>query len=386
MRARTYSNALTAIAPVTMETIRRFAPIVKFNRNETCFPCSIEHILRVTRLLQVDKPATSISNPSQALLSQFQNAEAYRLEFTTDHDTGWKLAYRGFQPSPWSPSNGGDWANSRLRAQMYVAVQKGKENGTDCIDVSYAFLFAYQDGITIRGDRSGTPFNCIAHNIGEHHGDLEHIVVRLTGDASSVTKVGYAAHGETPTWHTPGNYDKEGDHPLVYSEQNSHASRNITEFQGSGTHVTDSGIMTMDIEGGDGLVKFIGVGDTGGPQWRPHEDYDSFRIINTETAPFDTRDAAALKLDFRKLMEPVGAELWAAFAGRIGQHQDGKMKSATTLWGTSLSTWDWDYIKVLGDVMTAGNSLASRITGDDKMAEDGPHGIADKPWSSLVPK
>jgi len=359
MRSRGFVDALEAIKPVTMDTIRRFAPIVRFNRNEVCFPCSIEHILRFTDLRSRTDGNFRIHRPSQALLNLFRGKDDYYLDFFTNHDDGWSLAYRGFQPVSWSPSDGGDWAgHPKVHAPMYVAVQKGAENGTDYIDVAYAFLYAYQDGVTARSDT----FQCILHNVGEHHGDLEHIVVRLSADLSRILKVGYCAHGETPDWYNPGQYEAEGNHAIVYAEHNSHASRCRSWFGGTG----GSGKMFKDIDGVSHVLMFTSSCDRDGPEWRPFEDPDAFRIVGIDGDG-----------------EPIGSQLWAAFAGRIGGHQDGWLNSATTLWGTGLNTVEWTYLQSvwkLAPLLQVYYKLAGK---DSPLSEDGPHGIADKPWASL---
>ncbi len=68
------------------------------------------------------------------------------------------------------------------------------------------------------------PYNGPMWGFGEHEGDWEHITVRLNGQCGSIKKIYYAAHGSEGKWYYPYQIQFVGNHPVVYSAINSHAS------------------------------------------------------------------------------------------------------------------------------------------------------------------
>ena len=179
-----------AASSVPIDFIRQHCPVVVFHESEQFFPCSVEHLLKNSTLLQRSRQEDGrefhVGDPSLAELAEYNNTDQL------DH-------FLEISPTQYSGHAPVDGA---IDAPMYVAVV----NVDDAfVDIYYIMLYAYQGSQTFRC----TPpiakhFNCIAHEYGRHQGDIEHFVLRTDPAFKAVLSVAYEAHGEQ-AWYFPGD-------------------------------------------------------------------------------------------------------------------------------------------------------------------------------------
>jgi hypothetical protein len=279
------------IMSVTLDTVKRYAPVVHFHENEQYFPCSVEHVLHNSVLKDRDESSWHFPNPTQATLQQY-------------HSSNYYVAINPTQ-----------FAGMGVTAPMYYAVQEY----SDAVEISYVMLYAYQGGQTCRALRAGTEFNCIVKTLGIHQGDLERVVVTLVPRKQGqylALRVGYEVHGDLNYFPTQ-RVAWEGSHPIVNIALNGHSSHNmfsegdrVTEFEQPGSVAIISALSQT------GLV------------WRPSTD-NQFKQLGLDSKG-----------------KPVGDQVWVAFHGRLGDSQDNRLESATYFDGSNLSSLDWSFVKL----------------------------------------
>ncbi len=302
-------------APLKADHILRFAPQVTFHPDERSFPCSIEHLLTNATLRSHSNPALNVplqGDPSR--LGPFDTTDGTYVDIDPRQ-------YPGAAP-----------VNGQVNAPMYVALQF---NGP-YIDINYFFLYAYQGGQTVNALRSGSHFRCILNDYGRHQGDIESIAVRvLATDPDSILAVGYEQHG-TKAWFVPGQYEADGEHPIVRSALNGHASYNAINLNEEDWIVTG---------GQSGIVDVVDVVHRKpNAVWKPYENGGLILIGRGD-------DGA-----------PLTDQHWVTFCGRFGTQWTNSLTGATYLDGSNLNTWDWDYVKVL-DWMATNPKLAVGLIG-----------------------
>ena len=305
---------------VPLDVIKQYAPVVYFHENERFFPCSIEHLLQNSTLTD---PATGtvLSPVTQATLQQHPGGNVF---ITID------------------PAQYGGMG---VTAPIYYAVQEY----TDCIQLNYLMLYAYQGGQTCRALRAGTEFNCIVSTLGIHQGDLERVFVTLIPQPQggyAVARVGYEAHGDEHTFPSQ-RVEWEGTHPVVNAALNGHSNWNA--------HADGDMISEFTQPGSVAIVSALG---SNGQVWRPAD----FRLLALDEGG-----------------NPVGDQLWAVFQGRLGIAQENSMTSATYFDGSNLSGFDWAFVKL--------TDWAAKLFDkypDDLKHGNGPGGPGDRPWIKSV--
>ena len=179
-----------AVDSQRLEFIRQHCPVVVFHESEQFFPCSIQHLLKDSTLLQRSRSRTDnefhVGDPSVDELAEYTSTEEL------DH-------FVEISPSQLA---GHAPVDGVVNAPIYVALVEIEQA---FVDIYYIFLYACQGSQTFRC----TPpiakhFNCIAHEYGRHQGDIEHFIVRTDASFSTVLSVAYEAHGEQ-AWYFPGN-------------------------------------------------------------------------------------------------------------------------------------------------------------------------------------
>ena len=234
-------------------------------------------------------PHQPIENLTQASLRD-HSADQYYLKINPSQHRG--------EPLPTAP--------------LYYAVQEFE----DAIEIAYLVLYAYQGGQTALAQRLFSPFYCTLPNLGTHEADLERLAVTLRRGADNtltVARVGFEAHGGT-TWQFPHEVRWEDEtHPIVHLALNSHAMRNL-----------DPAVMDHHID--TNVPLFVAIGDWVGTGrwWRPHSDGSAFKRLGLDNA-----------------WQPIGEEIWAAYAGRLGDTRNNVLVGGFKFDGTPLhrSTW-----------------------------------------------
>jgi catechol 2,3-dioxygenase-like lactoylglutathione lyase family enzyme len=216
----------------------------------------------------------------------------------------------------------------------------------DCFEVSYVMLYAFQGGQTVRGLRAGAHFNCIVNNYGWHQGDIEWVSVLVDKNVSKIFKVGFYAHGDA-TWYDPGQCDFEGAHPVVRVALNGHPARN-----GFGKNDNDW-IYTYELPDIMGTVDII---TRAGAQWR------AFNL-----------PGGLVPIGLDEQDNPVNAQHWVKFYGRMGGHFDNKLTGATDVDGhTGLSGTQWSDVVMDNAV----GKLLDKLPAE-AVSGDGPWGLAE---------
>jgi hypothetical protein len=230
--------------------------------------------------------------------------------------------------------------DGKITAPIYYTVQEA----VDHVDITYIMLYANQSGQPSRALRAGTEFNCILETYGDHQGDLEWLVVRLSADLQTVKQVGYEAHGEV-TFYDPGAYQAERERPIVRAARCGHACRN-----GLGMNPID----WINLGGQPGIAEVIDLISQSGNVWRPFEQPGGVRAIGLDPATH----------------EPINDQLWAKYCGRLGDQRHNNLDSATYVNGHNLSPLDWAYVKTVD--WAAG--LLNKISSDavDGVGPEGP--------------
>lgn len=208
-----------------------------------------------------------------------------------------------------------------ISAPMYYTVRRVDGN----IVLTYAFLYAYQGPQTVRALRAGSNFTCIVSNYGIHQGDLEWIEVTVTPDCENIVNVGFAEHGSIATRFSPGEYESDGNHPIVRAAKNGHASYNALKLN------DPDWITTWEAKGVPVNIIDL-VSKKAGAEWAPY-------LQDNQLIPIGL-DADG------NLVNPN--EAWAKFSGRIGNNRINNFSSATYVNGQGLNTADWIFVKAIG--------------------------------------
>ena len=256
------------------EVLERFAPIVYFHPLERYFPCSLEWLLQHC-CLRHTRAALRVLRPTQAdLLTHWQ---AHHPDGSTPYLDIAASGYGGHLDS----------------APCYVTVQEWDS----CYEITYLMLYAYQGAQTAHWHWSRRPFDCLIRDFGRHQGDLEWVCVCLEKHNLEPREVGLQAHGQVRAvpWRSCPH---EGDRPLIRVALHGHASA----LRGEPDRVVHRRL---------GPLTICDLYQDGGPVWRP----------------------ALRRLGLDESGEPLGAEVWAKFQGRIGRSLDNRFRRLTRLDG-----------------------------------------------------
>ena len=305
---------------ITREQAARFAPIISFHVNERFFPCSIDWLLRRSTLRNKDDQGFALRHPQQQDLLTHSGGR-YFLDIEAAANPGQPLL------------------EQQVTAPMYVAAQEWD----DCIEITYAMLYAYQGGQTCRGLKPDDYFNAVVDNYGHHQGDLEWVSVLASKDYERLLAVGYASHGHV-TYYRPQDCLIEGTHPRARAALNGHASLNGKNKNPEDWVKTDGVPLVVDI---------IDLISEAGPAWAPYRSPETMLAI------------IGLDQDGK----PVSDQLWAGFRGRLGIHQENDFTAATQVNGQPLPRQQDDFAKLI-----IGLGKATGMLPESLRSGDGPEG------------
>jgi hypothetical protein len=315
------------IAPLTPEHLLRFAPKVTFHPSERHFPCSIEWMLSDAVLRRRSDPnflRELKGDPNLLGDGDPANGEDYYVDINPSR-------YHGFQPDQYG----------RIHAPMYVAVQFLGP----FIDINYFFLYAFQSSQPINVMNPLKNFRCTAHDFARHAGDLETITVRVFATRPDVIcAVGYEQHG-TKHWYGVGEFESEGDRPVVRAALNLHPSYNGQGYNQSGD---DWHILAED--------DFLDIVDVirrdSGAVWAPHEDSELVLIGRDD-----------------KTGQPLTDAKWVTFTGRFGTKWQNSLTKVTALDNGPLEGWQAAQVAAM---TTIAEILGKLPSSEDLLVGNGP--------------
>lgn len=321
---------------ISMDVVKQFAPIVIFSQYEAYFPCSIDYLLGGKDCkLEVDGGST-IYNPTQQDLYNHPQGNNHVIIDPSQY-TGTLKTNPGGTP-------------------LYYAVQEFD----DGIEIDYIFLYAYQGGQTF-WVTAPYAFDPVTWDYGVHQGDLERIAVRLVptqGGGYRILDVCYERHGDEtwfPVGQVPMRKDGTGrDRILVCPAMYGHSSTNV-QMQVTGNH---KGCPVVD----DG--NYVAL--------------QAVSVLASEPPPADAlvwnpavqSPLVEIGLDWNG--EPVNDQVWAKYAGHLGQKQTNSLQSANYWAGGNVSGAEWAYLKSIN--FFASPFLSSLTVGE------GPTGPGSRYW------
>ncbi|KAL6712317.1 hypothetical protein ACN47E_000194 [Coniothyrium glycines] len=233
--------------------VLKYAPVVYLHKDEQYFPTDIKVFLDNTtpRVNFNEVPA-----PSKPLTTSNVDQLGSNVYLTSNDDVTkdpqWILGTR--------PDASGK-TNDAITAAVIV-----NDKGNGEVDAYYMYFYAYNYG----GQVLGWP----ALNFGNHVGDWEHTMVRFANGIPQAIWYSQHANGQAFTYPT---VEKDGDRPIAYSAQGSHANYAI-----GGTH--DHTIPNLNLPGGvleDHTGKDI--------KWDPLHSawFFKFNSANQQFTPYD---------------------------------------------------------------------------------------------------
>jgi len=310
---------------VTIDLVKKYAPVFRFHPNETFWPSSIEYLLDGAILRSRAGRHEPISPVTQTTLLEHPESTSYLT----------------INPSQFS-------GQTLPTAPLYYAVQEYE----DGVELTYLTLSPLQGGQTVRALRLFSEFNCIIPTLGMHQGDLEQCIVTLakSSDSYTIVHVGFEAHGKL-TFYTPDKVNWEDHtHPIAHVNLNSHGFVNRDPSQ------TDH-VFQVTIPATVAIGDWIGAGKW----WRPHLD-----------SPFK-------QLGLDEEGKPIGDQLWAAYGGRLGDEQANGLQSAHYFDGRNLKSADWTFVQLI----YGGGRLLNKIPAD-KLVGNGPPGPGVRGWVRMT--
>ena len=256
---------------ITLDNVRKFAPKVILHLNEVYLPCDIGFLLQGSTL--TFPSGSRIDHPSQADLAANPASENVLCLDRVDR-------------------HGFPLVNGAVDAPFYVAIQAA--NDASFFDMTFFFVFAFNGAQTARLDLGFHKFNASAVTMGEHQGDLECCTVRVDRDFTRVLMVRTEAHGDG-TFLAPDALSFDGTRPIVNCALSSHGVYNA-----KGMNPND----WVTLGSFTKVITFIDILTQSGPVWNPgvSASLDSIRFVGLDAKG-----------------NPIGSELWAKFAGCLGQ-------------------------------------------------------------------
>ncbi len=329
---------------ITMDQVVQFAPIVSLHTAESYLPCSIEYLLSGATLIDDAGGKPPLPNPTQQDL--YQNAGSnFRVVIDPSRLAGEPLD-----------------AGKSVSAPMYVAVQVPADQSY--VDLTFIFLFTYNGAQCTRVKVPFADFNCIVQHFAEHQGDIEGMTVRVKPDFSAVLQVRYEAHGDS-TFYNPSDVAFMNNHALARLGLDSHASYN-------GLGKNDNDWITLASYSAVGLgADFVDIITRTGPLWTPFGVDGSGRAVPNGGLRF---------VGLNDQDEPVNAEVWAKFSGRLGSHQSNSYDDVVGI-GSPLTGAQHGYASTLAQAVVA----AGLVPADDR-AGDGPGGLGGRDYIHLNQK
>lgn len=318
---------------ISIDVVKQFVPIIIFSQYEEFFPCSIEYLLGGANCkLQVDGGPT-INNPTQSDLYNYPQAANHVI----------------IDPSQYK----GTLATDPGGTPLYYAVQEFE----DGVEIDYIFLYGYQGGQTFWV--TAPEFDPVTWTYGVHQGDLERIAVRLVpaeGGGYRILQVCYERHGDE-TWFPANQVPMQDGRIVVHSAMYGHSSTNAAQ-QVTGNH---KGCPVVD-DGNYLALQAVSV-------LAPDNPPSGTIIWNPAGGPTPS-PFVLIGLDANG--EPVNDQLWAKYAGHLGQLQQNSLESANYWAGGNVSGAEWAYLKSIN--FFASPFLKSLTVGE------GPTGPGSRYW------
>lgn len=247
-----------------MDLIRKYAPEVRFHKDEKYFPMAMSNFLPYVDLR--DQNGKVILNKGEVNATTMANFK----------DEKYKDYYLGFADNSMKEGVKKDKDN-RIHAPVYVNFVPTDDGAV----IQYIFFYPFNGPFQMGklGPISGL-VNRVTKigDIGEHEGDIEHINVRLDSNLN-LKDVYYARHRPG----LDGGYDNPelvGTHPVVYQSKYGHASHPHHKDRQSDQDATSSN----------------------GPVWRTWEN----------------------PIDLGTKEVPTAGNAWNMFAGHLGGTDRGK--------------------------------------------------------------
>jgi hypothetical protein len=217
-----YPNSTKMTDAAAQALLTKFAPVVYLSRQEQYFPASIDWYLpRVTMNFQGNNILEQVTAAS---LSTQNRGDQY--SYLIPDGTGGYIEAHDFQLSIVQESTYSGMPPpipGQPQAPFYgVVIDNPDMSATDLL---FMFFYAY-NGL------AGRAF----YEIGVHEADLEHVIIRLSQDQSTIVGMYCQAHASDDAfsqWYYPPSssehpnftfYDTSNQHPTVYSAAESHAS------------------------------------------------------------------------------------------------------------------------------------------------------------------
>lgn len=180
-------NGFVGIASaLATQDAERYAPILYFENQETCYPINVSYAIENSYLYEVDNPTPISTSPNASMLAGYTTPDKYYLDNQkgTVNDNGIVQDYQSKMIS--------------LGFEVYAHV--------DTINsvIQYWFFYAFNSG-----------------ELNHHEGDWEMIQILFSNDQP--TQVMFSQHysGQKATW---SQVDKDGDHVKDYVARGSHAN------------------------------------------------------------------------------------------------------------------------------------------------------------------
>lgn len=176
------------------EIANRFAPIVFLSASEKYLPCSVDHYLTNSALMNRSGVVIPRGDVKATDLPTQPEASDWSLDCAQE-------AWRGAD------------ANTLADIPFYARVIEGEQT----YEIAYIFFYAYNGAFNV--------FNISKLEAGAHQADLEHVSVFVSKSTMEVEKVYYSAHGANEgEWVMRPDLVMEDGRVVVYSARGSHAT------------------------------------------------------------------------------------------------------------------------------------------------------------------
>ena len=178
---------ISTSAATDTELANQYAPILYFEKDETCYPVDVSYHISNSYLYQIGNDNTNYTSPTQESLSNYTSSEYYLdNQRGTIEDNGIINDYR-----------------SEMNSLGYTVYSHVNTIGVNTI-VQYWMFYAFNKG-----------------DLNQHEGDWE--MVQIVISSGNPTLVMYSQHhsGQKATW---DQVERDGNHIKVYVARGSHAN------------------------------------------------------------------------------------------------------------------------------------------------------------------
>lgn len=300
MLATSWVHADLQISPAQRdELIRKYAPEVRFHKDEKYFPMNVNEFL----------PYVDLRNPSK-------NVELKKGQVTSVALSGYSRPnyvdyYLGFADKVMKGGVKKD-SNNMIHTRAYANFIPTGDGAVIQYIMYYPFNGVFQMGETSFIDNIVNAVTSAA-DIGDHEADFEHINVRLNS-ALQLVDVYYARHKPSADGGYAAPEITEGTHPVVYASKYGHAAHPHHKDKQANQDATSSN----------------------GPRWRTWEDIQYL----------GTKD------------NPTPGNEWMKFVGHFGGTDGGKSSPRGPAHQTWWRTAGYQAIGTLANVRVENNKSA----------------------------